>query len=98
MKQFLLVSAAAISLAACGTTNPNQITSDSVTRQIVSAPDWYFSYPSELGKVYSSGTAVSPDLQLTVDLAVLNAKNTLADRLEGQMSSLTKSHTSKVGN
>lgn len=98
MKQFLLVSAAAISLAACGTTNPNQITPDSVSGQIVSAPDWYFSYPFELGKVYSSGTAVSPDLQFSVDLAVLNAKNTLADRLEGQMSSLTKSHTSKVGN
>lgn len=98
MKQFLLVSAAAISLAACGATNPNAITTDTVTRQVVNAPEWFFSYPTEPGKVYSAGTAVSPDLQLTVDLAVLNAKNVLADRMEGEMSSLIKTHTSKVGN
>lgn len=98
MKQFLLVSAAALSLAACGATTQGTVTAESATRQLVNAPEWFFAYPSKPGTVYSAGTAVSPDLQLTVDLAVLNAKNVLADRMEGELSSLTKTHVSKVGN
>jgi len=48
--------------------------------------------------IYSTGTAATTDLQLSVDLAVLNAKTTLADRINGRVRSQTKSFVAKIGN
>ena len=38
-----------------------------------------------------------PDLQLAVDIAVMNAKSTLADRINGKLDSMTKSFVAKIG-
>jgi len=65
--------------------------------QVEQVPDWYLKTPIDEKMIYSSGTAVSPDIQLSVDIAVLNAKNTLADRIDGKLSSQTKSFIAKVG-
>ena len=53
--------------------------------------------PTSETAIYSVGTAVSPDLQLTVDIAVLNAKTTLADRINGRVRSQTKTFIAKIG-
>ena len=47
--------------------------------------------------IYAVGTTASPDLQLSFDMAVLNAKTTLADRINGRVRSQTKSFISKIG-
>ncbi len=63
-----------------------------------SIPSWYVDLPKDEVSVYSSGSATSPDLQMSVDIAIMNAKRTLADRLNGKLRSQTKSYLSSVGN
>ena len=60
-------------------------------------PDWFMKPPTSETAIYSVGTVVSPDLQLTVDIAVLNAKTTLADRINGRVRSQTKTFIAKIG-
>lgn len=61
-------------------------------------PKWYIELPKDEILVYSAGTATSPDLQMSLDVATMNAKRTLADRLNGKLRSQTKSYQSTVGN
>ncbi len=60
-------------------------------------PDWFLNPPSDEGSVYAAGTATSTDLQLAVDKGILNAKRTLADRINGLMSSKMKEFVSETG-
>ena len=60
-------------------------------------PEWYTDLPVDDDMIYSSGAATAPDLQLAVDIATLNAKAKLADRIDGRLDSMTKSLVSKVG-
>ena len=68
-----------------------------VVDQIEIMPEWFQKPPTSETAIYSVGTAVSPDLQLTVDIAVLNAKTTLADRINGRVRSQTKTFIAKIG-
>tara|TARA_B100001093_G_scaffold517234_1_gene598202 strand:- start:2456 stop:3031 length:576 start_codon:yes stop_codon:yes gene_type:complete len=63
-----------------------------------SIPSWYVDLPKDEVAVYSAGTATTPDLQMSLDVATMNAKRTLADRLNGKLRSQTKSYQSTVGN
>ena len=45
--------------------------------------------------IYSSGTAIAPDLQLSVDIATMNPKTVLADRINGKLDSMTKQFIAK---
>ena len=71
------------------------------TKKVESAvtviPDWFKQLPEEENMIYSSGTATSPDLQLSVDIAVMNAKTVLADRINGKLDSMTKQFVAKMG-
>ncbi len=60
-------------------------------------PDWYTKLPKDANSVYAAGTATSPDLQLALDKGTLNAKRTLADRINGLLSSKMKEFVSEVG-
>jgi hypothetical protein len=60
-------------------------------------PDWYTKLPQDAHAVYAAGTATSPDLQLAMDKGTLNAKRTLADRINGLISSKMKEFVSEVG-
>ena len=60
-------------------------------------PEWYTKIPEDEEAIYAVGTAVSPDLQLSNDIAILLAKRTLADRINGELRSQTKSFMSKIG-
>ena len=98
------VVAIAIGLGACQT-NKESITANpqivyqtnTVSKQIEQIPEWYLNIPSADDTIYSSGSARAPDLQLAVDIAVMNAKSTLADRINGKLDSMTKSFVAKIG-
>ena len=96
--------AIAIGLSACQT-NKESITANpqivyqtnTVSKQIEQIPSWYLKIPSADDTIYSSGSARAPDLQLAVDIAIMNAKTTLADRINGKLDSMTKSFVAKIG-
>ena len=96
--------AIAIGLSACQTNkesivaNPQIVyQTNTVSQQIEQIPEWYLNIPSADDTIYSSGSAKAPDLQLAVDVAVMNAKSTLADRINGKLDSMTKSFVAKIG-
>ena len=60
-------------------------------------PEWYTELPQEEHAVFAAGTATSPDLQLAMDKGTLNAKRTLADRINGLLSSKMKEFVAEVG-
>ena len=96
--------ALAIGLGACQT-NKDSITlqpvvaykTEQVSKQITNIPDWYMNVPTDEEAIYSSGTARAPDMQLAVDIAIMNAKSVLADRINGKLSSMTKTFVAKIG-
>ena len=107
MNNIKLISSAvaiAIGLSACQT-NKESITANpqivykysNVNQQIEQIPEWYLNIPSADDTIYSSGSAKAPDLQLAVDIAIMNAKTTLADRINGKLDSMTKSFVAKIG-
>ena len=105
MKNIAFVAASALVLGACSSNDsaklaiedPVKYNTIKVEAQIDSIPDWYLSHPKDDNNIYSSGTAVTPDMQLAVDIAILNAKTTLADRINGRLSSKTKQFIKRVG-
>ena len=107
MNNIKLISSAvaiAIGLSACQT-NKESIMGrpevvykySTVNQQIEKIPSWYLKIPSDDDTIYSSGSAKAPDLQLAVDIAIMNAKTTLADRINGKLDSMTKSFVAKIG-
>ena len=68
-----------------------------VEKAVSVIPDWYKEMPTEQDAIFTSGAATAPDLQLAVDIANLNAKVVLADRINGKLKSLTKSWIAKFG-
>ena len=107
MNNIKLISSAvaiAIGLSACQankesiTANPQIVyQTNTVSQQIEQIPEWYLNIPSADDTIYSSGSAKAPDLQLAVDIAIMNAKTTLADRINGKLDSMTKSFVAKIG-
>ena len=98
------VVAIAIGLSACQTNkesitaNPQSVyQTNTVSQQVEQIPEWYLNIPSAEDTIYSSGSAKAPDLQLAVDIAIMNAKTTLADRINGKLDSMTKSFVAKIG-
>ena len=96
--------AIAIGLSACQTNkesivaNPQIVyQTNTVSQQVEQIPEWYLNIPSADDTIYSSGSAKAPDLQLAVDIAIMNAKTTLADRINGKLDSMTKSFVAKIG-
>ena len=77
------------------TTTEGQVAQVQQTNSII--PDWFVQQEEKEGSIFSTGTGAAPDIQLSVDIAVLNAKTVLADRLNGKLSSMTKNYMSKVG-
>jgi hypothetical protein len=62
---------------------------------IVPIPYWYSQTPRNEGILYAVGTASSRDLQMSQDMAILNAKTNLADRLNSRVRSQTKMYSNQ---
>ena len=70
---------------------------EKVAKSVDDIPDWFISPPEEDNIVFSSGTSLMPDMQLAVDIARLNAKEQLADRIYSKLRSQTKTYMAKIG-
>ena len=68
-----------------------------VEQQVEIIPEWYLTPPKQDNSIFATGTSAAPDLQLAMDIAVLSAKTTLADRINGRVRSQTKSFISRIG-
>jgi len=100
----------AIAVAGCATPEPGspeavyqeqqekkEAHKEAVKQSIEEAPDWFINPPQDAKSVYSSGTSTSPDLQLALDKAILSAKRSLADRINGLLSSKMKEFVAETG-
>lgn len=104
MKRLALIPLAVL-VSACDKTPPEVVMQKEmfeykkaqVETQIDDMPSWYTNIPKEDDAVYAVGTAVTPDLQLAVDIAVLSAKTTLADRVDSRIRSQLKTFKTKLG-
>ena len=70
---------------------------DRVQEQIDNIPDWFKKQPDDETNIFSSGTALTPDLQFSIDASELNAKVLLADLINSRMRSQAKQFKAKVG-
>ena len=99
------VSVLAMVLSACASKEPKPMAETpeviyktaKVNAAVSVVPDWYKEMPQKKGSIYTVGAAVAPDLQFAVDIATMNAKVVLADRINGKLKSLTKSWMAKLG-
>ena len=95
-----------VGLGACAK-NPNPLAvidtpmikykTEKVQAAVSKIPKWYKKLPTEANKIYSVGASSSPDLQLSVDMATLNAKYTLADRINGKLDGMMKTFMTRLG-
>ena len=100
------VVGAALALGACSA-NPDatklmntasvEYKQEKVEAAVSTVPKWFTKLPTDEKAIYSVGTAQSPDLQLSVDLATLNAKYTLADRINGKLDGMMKTFMTRLG-
>ena len=107
MKKLVMFGAIA-ALGACSS-SPDKVTALSsppqtyedkvevVEQQVEIIPEWYLTPPKQDKSIFATGTSAAPDLQLAMDIAVLSAKTTLADRINGRVRSQTKSFISRIG-
>ena len=99
------VSVLALVLAGCASNEPKPFVETPEvkykTAKVEAAtsiiPDWYKKMPEKKGSIFTVGAAVAPDLQFAVDIATMNAKVVLADRINGKLKALTKSWMAKIG-
>ena len=60
-------------------------------------PKWFKKLPKKKKVLYAKGTAVSGDMQLSIDKAKIAAKRSLAEKLESTISSKTKQFAKEIG-
>ena len=109
-KATLMGCVSLIALSACQTTQDSAMPGtskavnvtyeykrDRVKEQLDNIPDWFKKQPDDNGNIFSAGTSVTPDLQFSIDAAVLNAKVVLADRINSRLRSQAKQFKAKVG-
>jgi len=100
------VSVLALTLGACSASQPKSVVDTpeiryktaKVNAAVSVVPDWYKKMPEKKGSIFTTGSATAPDLQFAVDIATLNAKVVLADRINGKLKAMTKSWMAKFGN
>ena len=96
LTKMILVVLAGLMVAQCSTykIKPDMNKSGVVDK----TPKWYVDYDHEtLFKYVETGTAVSPDLELSVKKAVLLAKAKLVDRINGEVNNRTTITKNEAG-
>ena len=105
MKKIVLPMIGILALSACGKTVSKEevmikrfeYNTEKVEQTSDDIPKWFVKIPQDTGFTYAVGTSETPDLQMSIDLAVMNAKTTLADSMNSRLRSQTKSFISKLG-
>ena len=96
LTKMIMVVLAGLMVAQCSTykIKPDMNKSGVVDK----TPKWYVNYDHEtLFKYVETGTAVSPDLELSVKKAVLLAKAKLVDRINGEVNNRTTITKNEAG-
>ena len=99
------VSTLALVLSACASQEPKPLAETpeiiyntaKVNAAVSIIPSWYNEMPEKKGSIFTVGSATAPDLQFAVDIATINAKVVLADRINGKLKAMTKSWMAKLG-
>ena len=99
------ISVLALTLGACGAKQPKSLVQTpeikyktaKVKVAVAQIPKWYSKMPEEKDAIFTVGSATAPDLQLAVDIATLNGKVVLADRINGKLKAMTKTWIAKFG-
>ena len=96
---FILISF--VLLQGCATTNP-EIAAEKAKKEIAEGtieeqPKWFKKIPKSKKILYAKGTAISGDMQISVDKATIAAKRSLADKLDSYISSKTKMFSKESG-
>ena len=99
------VSVLALTLGACANKQPESLVQTpeikyktaKVKVAVAQVPKWYSKMPEEKDAIFTVGSATAPDLQLAVDIATLNGKVVLADRINGKLKAMTKTWIAKFG-
>ena len=108
ISKLVAIAGLGILMSACSQTYKIKSETGKVMNQV---PKWYMAEYSEkkacdtktFGKgkdkmcIFGVATAVSPDLQLAIEKAILIAKADLADQLQGEMNKRTELYTTEVG-
>lgn len=106
MKNIILPLMGVTALAACSKQVPPEgvmtqaefeYRTQQVEQQLEIMPSWYQKMPEADDAVYAVGTSQTPDLQLSVDIAILSAKTTLADRVDSRLRSQLKLFKKRLG-
>ena len=107
MIRIILIALLALTLANCSKTyEVKQEAKVDDGRLLNEVPQWYIDAEIEKGVIknrdaedyiYAVGQGVSPDLQLAVEKAIMIAKASLADQLEGEMIKRSELYITEVG-
>lgn len=68
-----------------------------VTQSIAKAPAWFLQPPVDANALYAAATESSPDMQMSMDMALLSAKRGLAGSLGERVSSKMTDFASQTG-
>ncbi len=68
-----------------------------VEQSVAKAPSWYTQPPVDASSIYAASTETSSDMQMSLDMAVLSAKRTLAGQISNRLSSKMKEFAMQVG-
>ena len=66
-------------------------------QSVAKAPSWYTQPPVDASSIYAASTETSSDMQMSLDMAVLSAKRTLAGQISNRLSSKMKEFAMQVG-
>ena len=64
---------------------------------VAKAPSWYVQPPVDANSIYAAATETSSDMQMSMDMAVLSAKRTLAAQIINRVSSKMNEFAMQVG-
>ena len=107
MIRIILIALLALTLANCSKTyEVKQEAKVDDGRLLNEVPQWYIDAEIEKGLItdrnaedyiYAVGQGTSPDLQLAVEKAIMIAKASLADQLEGEMNKRSELYITEIG-
>ena len=107
--KYIMIGLMGVTLANCSSTT-YKIKKES-DKQVLKVPAWYMNDYSEnkecgttkFGKnkdkrcIFGVGTSTSPDLELSIDKAMMIAKAEVADKVKGEMNKKAKIFTTELG-
>jgi len=113
MQKFIrgaLPTALVLMLAACASPKPGtpefvavkeveqqKVAVQAVTQSIAKAPAWFLQPPVDANALYAAATESSPDMQMSMDAAMLSAKRALAGYLGDRISSKMTDFAAQTG-